>query len=214
MPVFFPAFAEPLQTTTQYLEFAKLSPGSVVLDLGAYSGLTSIIFKRAVGHQGFVIAIEADSTNFDSVKRNINLYETIVGHRGGIRLVKGAIWSHSNGLNFSSESNMGSSASTILGNHRGVVDFVPSYTLSDISKDLNNVDFMKVDIEGAEIEVLRDSEFILRFLPKIIVETHIVGNQMSTQAVLDLLEPLGYRCILCTQDGVELPLLHCSPPSA
>jgi hypothetical protein len=42
-PIIFPSLAEPIITTTQYLDFADLQNDSVVIDLGAYSGLTSIL---------------------------------------------------------------------------------------------------------------------------------------------------------------------------
>jgi hypothetical protein len=48
-PILFPSFSEPLITATQYMDFASLSEGMTVLDLGAYSGFTSIIFSQAVG---------------------------------------------------------------------------------------------------------------------------------------------------------------------
>ncbi len=39
-PVQFPSFAEPVVTALSYLDFAQIRDGSIVLDLGAYSGLT------------------------------------------------------------------------------------------------------------------------------------------------------------------------------
>jgi hypothetical protein len=73
-PIMFSSFAEPLNTTKQYLEFAQLTNGSVALDLGAYSGLTSILFDRMVGNTGRVISVEADESNIKCVKTNFGLY--------------------------------------------------------------------------------------------------------------------------------------------
>jgi Protein-L-isoaspartate(D-aspartate) O-methyltransferase (PCMT) len=96
MPVLFPSFSEPLITTKQYLKFANLSPGDTVLDLGAYSGLTSIFFKDIVGNLGRVIAVDADSENIKAIVENSRLYRTITGNR--IDIIGGAVWNHSNGL--------------------------------------------------------------------------------------------------------------------
>ena len=46
--IMFPSFAEPITTTMQYIDFAKLDNNSVVIDLGAYSGLTGILFDLAI----------------------------------------------------------------------------------------------------------------------------------------------------------------------
>src|SRR5438874_5603564 len=66
-PIYFPSLAEPVVTSAQYLEFARLSEGMSVLDLGAYSGLTSILFSRAVGLAGSVVAVEADAQNIECI---------------------------------------------------------------------------------------------------------------------------------------------------
>jgi tRNA A58 N-methylase Trm61 len=60
IPIHFPSLAEPIETNSQYINFASLRPGDTVLDLGAYSGLTSIFFKEIVGKEGRVVAVEAD----------------------------------------------------------------------------------------------------------------------------------------------------------
>ncbi len=62
-PVLFPSYAEPVSTTFQYIKFANLKKDSVVLDLGSYSGLTSMLFKD-ICYEGIVIAVDADEINF------------------------------------------------------------------------------------------------------------------------------------------------------
>lgn len=47
-PILFPSFVEPVVTTKQYIDFAELKNDAVVIDLGAYSGLTSILFDMAI----------------------------------------------------------------------------------------------------------------------------------------------------------------------
>jgi hypothetical protein len=43
-PLMCPSLTEPFITTQQYLDFPELREGSLVLGLGAYSGLTTIAF--------------------------------------------------------------------------------------------------------------------------------------------------------------------------
>jgi len=211
-PIFFPSFSEPVITTEQYLEFSKIKPNSIVLDLGAYAGLTSILFKEIVGPNGKVIAVDADEQNITAQKINFSLYKKITGNT--ILTLNGAVWIHENGLEFSTEGNMGSSAVSVVGKYRGILKTVPSFTLTSIAKkfELKNIDFIKCDVEGAESVIFEDHKFFELFKPRIIIETHIVNNIETTGKVIEDLEKYGYRFKKIHQTGVTLPLLECYPP--
>lgn len=213
-PIRFPSLAEPMATTEQYLDFADLSEGSVAIDLGAYSGLTSIMFRELCGSAGRVIAVDADAGNIAAIRDNFAMYLTATGRQ--IELLEGAVWTHGNGISFSSEGNMGSSAAEIVGNRVGAADLVPSFTLSDIADryGLERIDFIKCDIEGGESVIFEDAAFFERFHPRIIVEVHPVRGQMTTDAVKFALTPHGYRFHMIEQAGESLPLMECWPEKA
>lgn len=210
-PIMFPSFAEPVVTASQYLNFANLSAGMTVIDLGAYSGLTSIIFSQAVGQHGIVIAIDADPINLQCIHRNIDRYNRCFA--SSIQVMDGAVWNNSNGIEFSSEGNMGGSASDIIGRNRGQLMKVRTFTLSDVAKlnGVTRVDFIKCDIEGAESVVFEDKEFFNSFRPRIIVEPHIVNGRLTIDKVIADLSLYGYKCKSIRQEGVELPLIECNP---
>jgi FkbM family methyltransferase len=213
-PVFFPSFAEPMTTTRQYTDYADLKPGMTVIDLGAYAGLTSMVFQDAVGASGTVVAVEADQNNVDAIRRNFALHRSVAGI--DITLLEGAAWNHDAGIVFSSDGNMGSSVAAIVGPGRGPARTVPTFTLSGIAErtGLEQVDFIKCDIEGAEAVVFSDAAFFGRFAPKIIVEPHWVAGMMTTDAVVRQLAAYGYTCRTVAQRGyATLPLIECSPPS-
>ncbi len=212
-PVLFPSFSEPITTTTQYLDFASLKAGQVVLDLGAYSGLTSIVFKERVGTSGVVIAVDADAQNFDVLSINFELHRKMTGR--AISSVFGAMWNHGEGLEFSSEGNMGAAATEFIGNRNGnAVNRVPSFTLSSLMKHcgLHRVDFIKCDVEGAESVVFEDGHFFANHRPRIIIETHHTPTGPSTKKCISDLNKFGYTCREILQHGVVLPLLECTPP--
>jgi len=210
-PIYFPSLAEPLITTEQYLDFADLRNGSVVLDLGAYNGFTSIVFDQNVGNYGHVIAVDADEVNIQAIEKNLSLYSKVTGRR--IEVLEGAVWDNDDGIMFSSEGSPGSSASGIIGDYRGEQRKVRSFTLSTIARKygLPQVDFIKCDIEGAEINVFNDAEFFERYRPKIIIESHMVQNQSTSMACMDILFNYGYKCKEIPQIGVSLPLIECEP---
>jgi FkbM family methyltransferase len=215
-PVMFPSVAEPLSTTEQYMDFAALHEGMVVIDLGAYSGLTSIVFQEAVGANGRVIAVDADEQNIECIEKNFDLYSKIRNIR--IELLKGAVWEHDEGLEFSSEGNMGASAASIVGKvNRGAVRTVPSFTLSSIADlyTLDRVDFIKCDVEGAETVVFNDRRFFERFKPRLILETHLVHGEPTVAKCVADLTSMGYQCREVAQaGGATTPLLECYPPLA
>jgi len=212
-PIMFSSFAEPIITTQQYLDFAKLENGYVVLDLGSYSGLTSIVFDQLVCKDGSVLAVDADSENIKCIQKNFDLYKKITGRN--IELIEGAVWKDDNGVVFSTEGNMGSSAVDYVGNSRGNVKQIKTFKLSTIAEkyNLQKVDFIKCDIEGAESVVFNDYDFFSKNKPRIIVEPHFSGGVSTVNAVVEQLAQFGYVCKEIEQHGVELPLLECYPPA-
>jgi len=215
-PICFPSFAEPARTAAEYLTLANLHDGAVVLDLGAYAGLTSIFFDRQVAPAGRVIAVEADTDSIPCLQKNLKLYHQLSGRK--IDLLAGAVWRDDHGVEFSVEGNMGAAPTAIAGNQRGQVRQVPSFTLSAIARQfsLPHVDFIKCDIEGAESVIFDDEDFFRHHRPAIVIEPHQVAGQLTTAACRRQLEKLHYTFAAVPQSGVlqygiAVPLLHCIP---
>lgn len=210
-PIVFPSIAEPVETTQQYLDFAGLEEGSVAIDLGAYSGLTSIMFRQQCGQTGRVIAVEADALNIVAIEQNVGRYEQVTNLR--VELARGAVWTHNDGIAFSCEGGMGSSATSIVGDRLGAAATVPSFTLATLAErfGLSRVDFIKCDIEGAEAVIFNDDAFFGRFRPRMIIELHPVRGRSTGDQVLSALDRYGYQCQVVTQDGMSMPLLECRP---
>jgi FkbM family methyltransferase len=210
IPFLFPSHTEPYSTTAEYLDFAGLNEGQIVLDIGAYSGVTSIIFAELVGASGHVYAFEADRTNYECAQQNVDMARRWMG-LDNITLMNQAVWSHSNGVMFSNEGAMGSSAVEITGGGRGVETKTPSTTLEDLFQQhgLTRADFIKIDIEGGEIELLSSSvEFLAQTKPKLIVEPHWVGGALSTERCAALLDSAGYWVRIRDKIGESEPLIE------
>jgi FkbM family methyltransferase len=213
IPYLFPSLSEPYITTEQYLEFADLKSGGIVLDMGAYAGITSIIFGRIVSHEGKVYAFEPDPQNYACIHENIKIARA-AGGLENIKVIEKAVWENSLGLEFSSEGAMGSSATEIVGLARGNILKVPSISIADFCEinDIQKLDFIKMDIEGGEVKVLESAKEILAKLrPKMIIEPHYIDNQLSTTACRQILESIGYTVKLIEQYGVALPLIEATP---
>jgi FkbM family methyltransferase len=194
VPFLFPSLTEPYATTQEYLDFANLQPGQTVIDIGAYAGVTSIIFAQFVGPTGHVYAFEADSANYECAKINIEMAGKALG-LNNITLTRKAVWSHNNGILFSNEGAMGSSAVQFTGGGRGKEKQVPSTTIEAFLFDagLSRVDFVKLDIEGAEVEVFRHSaKSFARSRAKMIIEPHRINGKLNTDECCKLLKAAGF----------------------
>lgn len=213
-PITFSGLPEPMITAQQYLDFAQLEQGGVVIDLGSYSALTSIVFANAVGAFGRVVALEPDPISFVTARTNVDSYEEATGLKN-IELVRAAVAGRTGTLRLSSEGTLGSAAASLVGGHRGQVIDVPAYTLDDIAErqNLSKVDFVKIDIEGSEEEVIAaSSPFFARFRPKLIIEPHFVRGVSSEEAIKRMLASYGYGCDTIPQIGIsKLPLITATP---
>jgi FkbM family methyltransferase len=183
------------------------------LDLGAYSGITSVAFAREVGFTGEVFAFEPDNKNFRAATETVNTARSF-GYPP-VTLINKAVWCHDDGLDFSVEGAMGSSALSIVGAERGSIVRVPTTTLTRFVKErqIKHIDFIKIDIEGAEVEVLDSSrELLSQMRPKIIIEPHIVAGILTIKRCRQILAEIGgYKIRVMDQLGVSLPLITATP---
>lgn len=125
--------------------------GDVIFDIGAGRGEDTLPFSEAVGPEGRVIAIEADPTSFDLLKRlcvlnslkNVTAFQLAVMDRPGtVNISQAGLW----------EANTASWASS-----QSAADaVVEAKTLDDLCKELKieRIDFLKMNIEGAEVPAL------------------------------------------------------------
>jgi FkbM family methyltransferase len=215
-----PSLPETISSTLQYLWFADLNSDSVVLDLGAYSGLSSILFDQTVSKnnpnaKGKVIAVDADVYNVPCINYNLNKYKEITGRTIGF--LHCAVWNEDGAVEFSHEENMGSSATRFVGYNRGRVEKIPAYTLRTIAKrfNLEKIDFIKCDIEGAESIIFDDYIFFEKYRPKILIEPHLLypnNNKVTTrQSCCATIEKFRYTFEEVKGAGYSSSLIGCRP---
>jgi FkbM family methyltransferase len=208
-PVMFPTLAEPYQTCEQYLDFARLREGQTVIDLGCYAGLTTVAFSKAVKAAGRVIGVEPDPGNLSAARANLSLHRRI-NDLDNITLLPVAVSHVETTVTFSAEGAMGSAIADIVGGYRGAIIEVQGLTLEGIlaRAGVERVDFIKMDIEGAELRVLQSAETFLRtHRPRMIIEPHEVDGRLIVRELASLLKSYGYRVEIVDQFGVSLPLV-------
>lgn len=174
---------------------ATLSPGDVFVDVGAHVGYFTLLAARRVAASGAVLSIEPNPFAFEQLERNVQrsqLRNVFVEHTacGESRAVV-PLYLHA-------ESNS-SMASLFSGkaSSAGAVE-VPCMTLDHLceARRLQRVTLVKIDVEGAELFVLRGMKGVMKQMrPVIVIELHPnlledVGTPMHE--VLTLLKDLDY----------------------
>jgi len=188
---YFTSLAESDATAGLYAEMGRLGPGSVVIDGGAYCGASAVLMGRIVGDRGQVIAFEPDAENYQAMLRNLAAHSAT-----NVKTSPKGLWSRSGTVEFQSDGNMGSSILEASGRIASNVSSIPVMSIEDVVNEygLERLDFVKLDIEGAEVPVLEASVDVLRRLrPRVIIEAHIVDGQLTTAPLCEILASIGYK---------------------
>jgi len=184
-------------------EFVLLSKtlhrGMVFIDAGANDGLYSLFASKRVGTQGKVLAIEPSSREFKRLVSNLRLNRLKNVHplRVALSNMDGAATLRVAGFEHEGQNTLGDFAYegvTCLGK-----EHVETIQLDKLigRHGLDRVDYIKLDVEGAEHKVLLGARRILTtYCPHLILEVN--DNSLRWQGswaseLLGLLKDLGYE---------------------
>jgi len=172
-----------------------LRPGMTVLDAGAHHGLYALLLSKCVGKKGKVLAFEPSAREYKHLKKHLD-------------------------INFCSNVRLESCA---LGEKRGEADLflvdgeqdwcnslrppampdathcvrVPVCRLDDLLQErgIANVDFIKLDVEGAELSVLQGAARLLESArrPAILAEVQDIRTRPWGYAAKEIVQFLGER---------------------
>jgi FkbM family methyltransferase len=131
--------------------------GDVVLDIGAHIGYYTLIFAKLVGERGKVFAFEPEPTNFALLSKNVE----INGYRNVI-LVQKAVSDKTGRIKlYLCKDSTAIHNIHNLGNGRQSIE-IESIRLDDYFKNYDGkIDFIKMDIEGAEGVALQGMSSLL-----------------------------------------------------
>jgi len=176
---------------------AKKEP--LILDCGSNIGLSVLYFKQLFPGSK-VIAFEPDGNNFALLKQNVenNKLSNVVLHQA-------AVWTRDGVIHF--DSNV-SEASHISETAKG--QEVPAVRLKQVLQNEAEVDFLKMDIEGAEMDVLPDIAEELKKIKNLFLEYHgKVEDTQRLQQLLRILQEGGFQVyIRNAADNVAHPFVE------
>jgi FkbM family methyltransferase len=145
-------------------------PGTTAVDVGANVGVYAVVLGRAVGPQGRVLACEPGAENLRRLGRNLALngLENVDVRGVAVADRRGELL-----LQLGSDPAYHSTVEVYEGRGAGEAAAVEAVTLDDLWREAGSprVSFVKVDTEGAELQVLRGAEELLAATrPALLVE--------------------------------------------
>lgn len=145
----------------------KVEKGDYVIDGGACYGDTALYFAHDAGEDGKVFSFEFLQDNLNVFEKNLELNPKL---KDRIKLFQNALWENSNENLFIVENGPASYCSmSEPGNYTQKVE---TKSIDDLveSGEIPKVDFIKFDIEGAEMEAIKGCEkTIKKFKPKLAI---------------------------------------------
>jgi FkbM family methyltransferase len=169
-----------------------ITQGSVVYDLGGHVGFYSLLASELVGPSGKVFTFEPLPRNLSLLKEHLRLNQV-----RNVTLIEAAVSDKSGVVSF----NEGLSSAMGHISNDGKLQ-VKTVVLDELisSGEIPPPDYLKIDIEGAEVMALSGAKSILtKSHPTIFLATH--GSDVHRECC-SLLQSLGYH--LRSIDGMKL----------
>jgi FkbM family methyltransferase len=162
----------------------------IILDVGANIGVSVFWFKQHYP-SATIHAFEADKQIYEILEKN-------VGDLPDVHLYHKAVWNSNEMLSFHSDGADGGS----LIPTEGKENKVQGIRLRDFISDFSKIDFLKIDIEGAETTVIQDCSDVLQRVANIFIEYHSFNQEeQSLGKILDILTENGFRYYLRNVGG-------------
>jgi FkbM family methyltransferase len=175
-----------------------IQPGMVVVDIGANIGCHTLFMAQNVGRGGKVYAVEPGLDNLEFLQKNIQLNGftniEVLPYATGEKNQLREFYLHESSTMHSFYTSPKDIVKTVL---------VQEVRLDDIIKD--KVDFVKIDIEGSEIETLKGMKNILQSNPelRLLVEWNPQALQKvgySVEALPEFLMKLGFSVFVINDE--------------
>jgi FkbM family methyltransferase len=142
-------------------------PGDIVIDAGSCYGDTALYFSTKVGPAGRVIGFEFIPDNLEILRQNLELNPK---YSSNIEIIERPVWESSEKVFYMVSNGPASQLSeSPLGNGASEVS---TLSIDDMVRDkrLPRLDFIKMDIEGAELSALKGAvETLNRFKPTLAI---------------------------------------------
>lgn len=161
----------------EYFRYFVPNKAGIVFDVGGELGLEATQFSRMVGKNGKIYVFECFPAHIEKLK-------CIAQERKNILVIENACWNFKTNLVFYQGHTPGSNTAIPdstgqrgqpLANTRADKLIVAADTLDNFWTELTNkkqIDFLKMDIEGAELEALEGASELLKNTNKVVIAAY------------------------------------------
>jgi len=159
------------------------SRNPLIIDGGSHIGLSILYFKH-IYPESKIIGFEPDQQTLSLLRKNIN-------GLSDVQIIESGLYSQDKEISFDSNETDGGKISS-QGQNKIKVERLSKYINSE-------VDFLKLNIEGAELDVLKDldSSGKLRLVNEICLEWHsFAGQKQNLGELLMILEKNGFKYLI------------------
>ncbi|MDR0567350.1 MAG: FkbM family methyltransferase [Prevotellaceae bacterium] len=192
-----PSFADMAEEIfeQEIYQFKTDSERPYIIDGGANIGLSMAYFAEKFPNAQ-IIGFEPDKVIFPILKENMEQLDN-----RNVRIYEKAVWYEDTVLDFYSEQALAGSAMIDFNNHQNKI----KVEAVNFNKFLNRkVDFLKLDIEGAENEVIFKIADNLRFVENMFLEYHELDSRnQNLQDILLLLKEKGFSYTIKVANDVN-----------
>ncbi|RKU24908.1 hypothetical protein C6503_00020 [Candidatus Poribacteria bacterium] len=170
-----------------------IEPGDICWDIGANIGFYTCLLATKVGDNGRVVAFEPAARTYGYLKENVSLNQftnvTVVNKGLGDTQEQRHLYYAEAGL-------AEGTASLKYANGRAASERVTLDTIDNLFHELSAPNFVKIDVEGYQLEVLKGGEYYLKtHAPLLIAELKDVGetNRETFTEIEGYVTDLGYQ---------------------
>lgn len=158
-----------------------ISAGDVILDIGADAGSYALAALAQGASYVYAWSPQGDVSDVIEASLKKNDWES------KCRVLKSGLYDRKGRLDVKSQQLVGDSDSG-----EDIIE-VSSLDSLDLFHDLNRINWMKLDVEGAEVEIIKGADRLVnKFRPKIMVENHIFKRPYVCDELRSILHPMEY----------------------
>lgn len=175
------------RTIDRLLEFIPV--GGVVVDAGAAIGDHTIAYARKIGLFGDVFAFEPNKLEFACLTMNMIEFENVTPINFGLGL-------HSEMLAYEIDETCPGSSRVVPHGKSSINIITLEDCVGEIIRKTGRFDFLKIDVEGMELEVIAGARLLIdQFNPVIFCEVNrgrLAEHGISGEVLMEHIKAIGY----------------------
>ncbi len=177
-------------------KFNSNTNSPVIFDCGANIGISCLYFK-SIFPDSKIKAFEPDPKIAEVLSLNLK-------NKKDIQVINKAVWVHNKGIEISLE---GADAASIYSDKNKVQ--VGSVRLKDLIDLEKKIDMLKIDIEGAEIEVIKDCRENINKAENVFIEYHsFLNHAQELDLILKILTENKFRYFIKQPADRNIPFIN------